>query len=111
MLKESRKNLVKGLYVLRFDDPSKERRTADNYITIAHNEQGYHAYNEFGKDGIVVKQYGTNKYIRVEKNKALQLHSGDEIYFEMDTNKAIGIECGGKKYSFIRMARFMEEKA
>ena len=103
--------MVKGLYVLRFDDPSKERRTADNYITIAHNEQGYHAYNEFSKDGIVVKQYGTNKYIRVEKNKALQLHSGDEIYFEMDTNKAIGIECGGKKYSFIRMARFMEEKA
>lgn len=69
VLKESRKNLVKGLYVLRFDDPSKERRTADNYITIAHNEQGYHAYNEFGKDGIVVKQYGTNKYIRVEKTK------------------------------------------
>ena len=103
--------MVKGLYVLRFDDPSKERRTADNYITIAHNEQGYHAYNEFSKDGIVVKQYGTNKYIRVEKNKALQLHSGDEIYFEMDTNQAIGIECGGKKYSFIRMARFMEEKA
>lgn len=111
VLKESRKNLVKGLYVLRFDDPSKERRTADNYITIAHNEQGYHVYNEFGKDGIVIKQYGTNKYIRVGKNKALQLHSGDEIYFEMDTNKAIGIECGGKQYSFIRIARFMEEKA
>ena len=59
----------------------------------------------------MVKQYGANRYIRVGKNKALQLRSGDEIYFEIDTNKAISIECGGKKYSFIRMARFMEEKA
>ena len=110
VLKELRKNFVKGLYIFRFDDPGKERGIADNYITIAHNEKGYHIYNEFGKEGIVVKPYGTNQHIRVEKSKVFQLHSGDEIYFEINTNKAIGIECGGKKYSFIRMARFMEEK-
>jgi hypothetical protein len=69
VLKESRKNLVKGLYVLRFDDPSKERRTADNYITIAHNEQGYHAYNEFSKDGIVVKHTGQISISELKKTK------------------------------------------
>ena len=91
-------------YLTEYQEQKKSSKvTIDNIRRIL--------YNEFSKDGIVVKQYGTNKYIRVEKNKALQLHSGDEIYFEMDTNKAIGIECGGKKYSFIRMARFMEEKA
>lgn len=110
VLKESRKNLVKGLYVFRFNDPCNERRITDNYITIANNDKGYYVYNEFDKDGIVVKPYGTNQYNIVKKNKSLQLHAGDEIYFELDINKAIGIECGGKNYSFIRMARFMEEK-
>lgn len=110
VLKESRKNLVKGLYVFRFNDPCNERRITDNYITIANNDKGYYVYNEFDKDGIVVKPYGTNQYNIVKNNKSLQLHAGDEIYFELDINKAIGIECGGKNYSFIRMARFMEEK-
>lgn len=110
VLKKSRKNLVKGLYVFRADDLGIGTRTVDNYVTIAHNEEGYHIYNEFGKEGIVVKRYRTNQYIRVEKNQAFLLDSGDEIYFEIASNKAIGIECGGKKYSFIRMARFMEEK-
>ena len=110
VLKRSRKNFVKGLYVFRFDDPCKEKRTADNYFTIANDEAGYHIYNEFGKDGIVVKQYATNTYSKVEKNQEIKLHSGDEIYFELNTGKATSIECGGKDYSFIRMARFMEEK-
>lgn len=109
VLKKNRKNLIKSLYVLRYDDLSKEKRSADNYLTIAGNEKGFHAYNEFSKPGIVVKRYGTNNFVRVDNNKALLLNSGDEIYFEIN-NGAIDIECGGVRYSFIRMARFMEVK-
>lgn len=108
ILKESRKNNIKSLYVLRFDDLSKEKRSSENYLTIAHNENGYHAYNEFSKKGIVVKKYGTNDFISIDNNKAVQLNSGDEIYFEISDNGGVQIECGGTRYSFIRMARFME---
>ena len=109
VLKRNRKNLIKSLYVLRYDDLSKEKLSADNYLTIASNEKGFHAFNNFSKPGIVVKRYGTKKYEKVESNKALLLNSGDEIYFEIN-NGAVGIECGGEQYSFIRMARFMEVK-
>lgn len=108
VLKESRKNNIKSLYVLRYDDLGKEKRSSENYLTIANNENGYHIYNEFCKKGIVVKQYGKTEYMNIENNKALKLNSGDEIYFEIKDNAAIEIECGGKPYSFIRMARFME---
>lgn len=108
VLKESRKNCIKTLYVLRFDDLAKESRSSENYLTIAHNEKGYHIYNEFSKNGIVVKRYDTREYIRIDNNKALHLHSGDEIYFEILGNVAVGIDCGGSHYSFIRMTRFME---
>ena len=111
IIKQHRKNIVKGLYVLRFDDPANGGRTNDNYFTIASDVNGYYVYNEFGKIGIVVKQLGTDNYISVDVNKKLQLHSGDEIYFEIGSHKGVYIECGNKKYSFIRMARFMEEKA
>ena len=77
-------------------------------MTIAHDAQGYHVYNEFSRKGIVVKRYATREYIRVESKKALLLRSGDEIYFEIQGAGSVGIECGGSQYSFIRMARFME---
>jgi hypothetical protein len=108
VLKESRKNLIKSLYILRFDDPGKEKRSSENYMTIAQNEKGYHAYNEFSKGGIVIRKYGSREFIRLGNNKAVLIQSGDEIYFEIENNRAIYIECGGNHYSFIRMARFME---
>lgn len=107
VLKGNRKNFIKSLYVLRYDDLSKEKRSAENYLTIASNEKGFHVYNEFLKTGIVVKRYGTGKFERVGNNKEFLLNSGDEIYFEIN-NGAAGVECGGASYSFIRMARFME---
>ena len=110
ILKELKKNTIKCLYVLRYDDPSKEHMMGDNYLTVANTEDGCYVYNEFNKQGIVVKQYGTNKYITIKNNECRLLHSGDEIYFEIVAGKAINIECGGKSYSFIRMARFMEGK-
>ena len=110
VLKESRKNIIKSLYVLRYDDPSKEKRSADNYLTIAHNEKEYHVYNEYSKAGIVLHPYGTDKYINIENNKAIQLHNGDEIFFEINANSVANIECGGVEYAFIRKARFMEVK-
>ncbi|NLE24355.1 MAG: hypothetical protein GX625_03275 [Clostridiaceae bacterium] len=109
VLKKNRKNLIKSLYVLHYDDLSKAKLSEDNYLTIACNEKGFHVYNEFSRLGIVVKRYETKKFERVDNNKALLLNSGDEIYFEIDSGTA-GIECGGVKYSFIRMARFMEVK-
>lgn len=109
ILKENRKNPIKSLYVLRYDNLSKEKLSADNYLTIANNEKGFYAFNNFSKPGIVIKRYATKRFEKVENNEALLLNSGDEIYFEIN-NGAVPIECGGKQYSFIRMARFMEVK-
>lgn len=108
VLKESRKNLIKSLYILRFDDLGKEKRSSENYITIAQNEKGYHAYNEFSKGGIVIRKYDSREFIRLDNKKAVSIQNGDEIYFEIENNRAINIECAGNHYSFIRMARFME---
>lgn len=110
-LKAGSKNRIKGLYALRFDGVGNEKMSTENYATIAYAQDGCHVYNEFCKDGIVVKPYGTNEYIKIENNGERLLRSGDEIYFETDDGKGIAIECGGEKYSFIRMARFSEEKS
>ena len=80
----------------------------DNYVSIVHNGKGYYVYNAFSKNGIIVKQYKTQKYYRIENNMTLLLETGDEIYFEMDGTDATKIHCGGKEYSYIKMARFME---
>ena len=111
VIKQGRKNLVKSLYILRFDDASVGGRTNDNYFTVVSNESGYHLYNEFGKEGIVVRQAKTNKYYNIGKGESYRLQNGDEIYFEINASKGIPIECGNKKYTFIRMARFTERTA
>lgn len=99
------KNQIKSFYILRADSPAKSSRAGDNYLTIAKDSKGYWAYNEFLQDGIVLKKYRTGEYQRLDNNKAILLDNGDAIYFEMN----VTIEVGGKQYSFIRMARFMEE--
>ena len=122
ILREGR-NQIKSLYVLRYDDPSKPTRAADNYMSIIKNDKGYLAYNEYDRKGIVIrkqrggiykmltsqgeriKQCETGDYIGLKPKEAMILQNGDFICFEMNTV----IEVGGKKYSFIRMARFVEE--
>ena len=99
------KNLIKSLYVLRYDDPSKVTGAAENFMTIAKNDKGYWAYNEFSKEGIVIKKFNTGEYGTLGNNQAVLLEIGDEICFDFNIN----IEVGGKEYSFIRTARFMEE--
>lgn len=117
------KNQIKSLYVLRYDDPSKATRAADNYFSIAKTVDGYWAYNEFSKSGIVIRKLrsgtytvktarGTatkkckeGEYINLGNHEAVKLENGDYIYFELN----VTIEIGGEKYSFIRMARFLEE--
>lgn len=111
IIKQHRNNIVKSLYVLRFDDPDDGGRINDNYFIIASKNNDYYIYNKFGKDGIVVRQFATKKFTKIEKYSELKLHSGDEIYFEIELKPGICIECGNNKYSFIRMARFSEVKA
>lgn len=103
----SGKNFVKDLYVLRYDDATRERRTVGNYFTIA-NKDGYLAYNEFSKKGVFYRKADGKKYIEIPKEKAVKLEFGDELYFEIEGSKDVKIECGGLKYSFIRMAKFVE---
>lgn len=107
VLKDSRKNTIKSLYVLRYDDPAREKRSSENYLTIASDDNGYHVYNEYQVSGIVVRRYGTQDFKTVGNKQAVLLHNGDEIFFELN-HGAVKIECGGREYSFIRMARFME---
>ena len=103
------KNQIKSLYVLRYDDPSKDKLSAENFMTIAKNEEGYWVYNEFDKAGIVLYQYSTGKYIEIENKKAVLLQNGDCIYFEINNSDSVTIDVAGKAYSFIRKARFVEE--
>lgn len=99
------KNQIKSLYVLRYDDPSKEKRAAENYMTIAKKAEGYWAYNEFSKSGIVVLHIQTRRIERVGNNQAVKLENGDRIYFDFNTR----IEVGGKQFFFVRMAELREE--
>lgn len=103
------KNQIKSLYVLRYDDPSKDKLSAENFMTIAKNDEGYWAYNEFDKAGIVVFQFSTGKYIDVENKKAVLLQNGDYICFEINSGDSVAIDVAGNEYSFIRKARFLEE--
>ena len=103
------KNQIKSMYVLRYDDPAKKKRSDDNYMTIAKDNRGYWAYNEFGKPGIIVKQFKTGKYIPVDNKKAIRLENGDAIYYELCEGNAVRFEVAGKKFAFIRLARFVEE--
>ena len=117
-------NQVKSLYILRYDDPSKDiSRASENYFTIAKDGDGYWAYNQFEKDTIVIRKYRegdyalkkgkgmdvkqckAGEYIKLKTREALKLENGDFIYFDL----GVTIEIGGKQYSFIRMARFLEE--
>ena len=109
ILKRNRRNTIQGLYVYRYDDSNQGYSFSDKFLTIASNEHGFFVYNEFSQKGIVVKKYGTRDYVIVENRKAMLLSSGDEIYFEID-GEVSKIECGGRQYSFIKMARFMEVK-
>lgn len=114
ILREKALNRIKSLYVLRYDDPSKDNLSEENFVTIANDEEGYKVYNEFGKDGLVVYQNSTREYIKVKnkvKNKedCVLLQNGDCIYFEINKEDAVTIDVAGKAYSFIRMARFLEE--
>lgn len=117
-------NQIKSLYVLRYDDPGKDAtRAAENYLSIAKSKDGYWVYNAYNMDTIVVRKYQSGQYfiknskgqitksckageyIRLKGNEAINLMNGDFIYFEMN----VTIEVGGKPYSFVRMARFVEE--
>lgn len=117
-------NQIKSLYILRYDDPGKNAtRAADNYLTIAKNTEGYWVYNAFDKDTIVVRKYQSGQYllknakgtvpmgckagdyIKLKSKEAIKLENGDFIYFEL----GVTIEVGGNEYSFVRMARLLEE--
>lgn len=104
------RNFIKGLYILRYDDAANGKSLADNYMAIVKDSAGYHVYNQFSKDGIYLKRYGSEKYEKIENKKENLLHNGDELFLEIGGTQGTGIECGGSQYSFIRTARFMEVK-
>ena len=120
-------NQIKSLYILRYDDPAKATRAAENYFQIVNDSKEtskYWAYNAYCKEGIVVKklsrgsfsiktvngvrtkQCKAGEYIQVNANEAVELKSGDCIFFEMN----VTVDVGGNKYSFIRMAKLLEEE-
>lgn len=105
------KNYIKDLYVLRYDDATRERRTVGNYFTIARTKDGFLAYNEFSKKGVKCKKVSGKSTVEIPNEKAMKLEDGDELYFEVEGIGVPQIECGGVQYSFVRMAKFVEVKA
>lgn len=108
ILKPNFKNVIKNLYVLRSLDRDEDSCASKNYLLICFDGTGYCVRNEYSKAGIFLKRFKTGEYVKVRSKEQLRLHSGDEIYFEFQGNGTTDIECGGKRYSFIRMARFVE---
>ncbi len=100
------KNLVNGFYILRDFNITDETSAENYYLTIAKNDKGYWAYNEFSKEGIVIKRFDTGEYLKLVRQNPILLKNGDYIYFEFN----VTFEIGGKKYSYVRMARFLEEE-
>lgn len=103
------KNQIKHFYIIKNDESMSDSKSGDNYLTIAKDDKGYWAYNEFSVEGICIKKYKTGKYIQLKNKKAELLETGDCIYFELRKGQSTNINVGGKDYSFIRMAVFMEE--
>lgn len=101
------KNFIKDLYILRYDDATRERRTVGNYFTIA-KLLGCIAFNEFSKKGVFYKKRNSQNYVEIPKEKGVRLEDGDELFFEVEGAGDVKVECGGVKYSFIRMAKFVE---
>ena len=79
----------------------------DNIVYGQASFSNGHVYNQFSKDGIYLKRYGSEKYEKIENKKENLLHNGDELFLEIGGTQGTGIECGGSQYSFIRTARFM----
>lgn len=122
ILRDGNGNLIKSLYVLRADDPAKVSRAVENYLWIAQDAEGYWACNAYAKDGmkirkingtyVVITQNGSKvskecrpgDCITLHYGEAIKLDHGDFICFEPNTT----IEVGKVKYSFIRVARFLE---
>lgn len=102
------KNRIKSLYVHSYNDPAN-RLTVENYMTVVKNNDGYYAYNEFSKKGIKVQHTGMSESVDLQKNKPVKLEDGSCIYFESESGNNPEIEIGGRKYSYIRMAKFKLE--
>jgi DNA-binding helix-hairpin-helix protein with protein kinase domain len=87
-------NQVKSFYVLRTDDA---KINAEDYLLIAKDNKGYHAYNKFDKESISVKSGETKEFQSLGKREDIILKSGDEIHF-------------GKNNQYICIAKFQENK-
>lgn len=111
------KNQIKSYYILRTDSENEGvNRTSENYFSIIKVGDDYHIYNEFDKDGISIKSYATGAFQplakkgELGKNNDMVLKPGDEIYFGVVDDKAAKISCGGERYRFIRIAKFLEDR-
>lgn len=107
IIKDRWKNRIRSLYVFPVNEFDKGK-SSENYFTIAHDDRGYHAYNEFSKPGIVVRKRGSVEFQYLSKEEPVLLHDGDAVYFEMDNSSAIEMDCGSKTYYVIRVASFWE---
>jgi DNA-binding helix-hairpin-helix protein with protein kinase domain len=94
-------NQIKSLYILRADDADK---TTENYLTIAKDNKGYHAFNEFDREDIRIKSKASGTFSGLGKKENLTLRPGDEIHF----GEPFPIQRDNKRYKYLRIAKFME---
>lgn len=105
-----RANKIKNLYVKKVDNIGLSPDATEDFLyVVSYHDKGCFARNEFSKEGILVKKYSSGNFFKLSKNKPILLENKDELYFE-EEGKGVIVECGGQKYSFIRMARFVEVK-
>lgn len=109
ILRDGEKNIIKSYYIYETDKADIGDNLSNNYMTIVKTASGCFLHNEFKKEGIIVKQARNNKSQIIDPEKYILLESGDEIYFAVDKNKPVSIKMNGQIYSFLKMARFMEE--
>lgn len=109
ILRDGEKNKIKNYYLYGADTTNNRYNLSDDYVTVAKTDEGYYLLNEYNKMGIKVKRAKTHKTIAINPGKYILLESGDEIYFEFDSKEPKLINLNDQTYTFLKMARFMEE--
>lgn len=103
-----KKNIVKEYYILRYDDSMRVPRTVGDYFSILKTPDGFMACNEFDRKGILVKKKESSDFREIPFRQGIIIKPGDELFFDVEEVGNVEIECGGSRYSFVRMAEFVE---
>ena len=110
ILRDNDYNNVKNYYTINIGSSNDGLIASEDYVSVPRNKDGkYFVYNSKSKKGIwLLKKDG--RRVRVVSDP-IQLEDGDEIFFLKEDWNNTELPVGDTKYSYVRIARFREDKA